>query len=105
LILSFLVFPLVGKEVMLFVNGHYDIGQSQGHIVPVTGKTYNKITGWAVRVPSWTKPGEQSRISISRSFSRGLKEGEFISVETKPGYYGYEWIHKVSKHRAVEWPP
>lgn len=100
LVFSFLVFPLIGKEIMLFVNGRYDTAQSQKHTVPVTKKAYNRRTGWVVYVPSWTKTGEQNRISVSKSFCLGLKEGELINVETKPGYYGYEWIHNVSKHRT-----
>jgi len=93
-------FPLAGFGYTGFLNGIMDKNPAAVHTVTVTEKYYtknkNSYSYYAV-VDSWRQEGKTENLGVSESFFDSLEPGESsLTVLTKPGEFGYEWL--VSFH-------
>ena len=94
--IALFAFPLAGFGYRGFLNGALDDGPAAVHQVIVLNKYYSKsknsYTYYAV-VNSWRKTESTEKLRISKSFYNYLNPGSStITVTTKPGRFGFEWI-------------
>jgi hypothetical protein len=97
--ISLFAFPLAGFGYRGFLNGALDDSPPAVHQVIVLKKYYkrskNKYKYYAV-VNSWRKPETTERLRIKKSFYNYLQPGSStISITTKPGKFGFEWIVEI----------
>jgi hypothetical protein len=98
--IALLAFPLAGFGYRGFLNGALDDSPPAVHQLIVLKKYYkrskNKYKYYAV-VNSWRKPETTERLRIKKSFYNYLQPGSStISITTKPGKFGYEWIVELN---------
>lgn len=95
-IISLTAFPLAGAGSKAFLNASLDTGVATAHRAPVVHKYYSisddDETYYAL-VESWREPDSTEKITVtSGEYSRIDPGSALITVVTKPGKFGYEWI-------------
>jgi hypothetical protein len=89
-------FPVAGFGYMGFLNAVWDNNPPAVHEVMVNEKYYSKHKNsysYYALVDSWREGETTEKLSISRNFFNRLQPGSStITITTKPGKFGYEWI-------------
>lgn len=94
-------FPLAGFGYKVYLNGALDTAQAMAHEAPVVRKFYSKSKNsysYYIRVDSWRdiESHATEKIKVSKRFYNGVTPGRtVVSIITKPGRFGYEWIYKI----------
>lgn len=95
-LISLFGFPASGFGTMVFLNGWLDLSPPTAHTVPVSRKYTTRSknsTNYYVTVNSWRRAGEDEDLSVPRPFHERIGPGQAtITVVTKPGRFGFEWI-------------
>ena len=89
-------FPVAGFGYMGFLNAKLDNNPPVVHEVKVSNKYYTKSKNsysYYALVDSWREGEITETLSISGDFYNRLQPGSStITITTKPGKFGYEWI-------------
>jgi heme/copper-type cytochrome/quinol oxidase subunit 2 len=85
------------KTNFLLVNGLFDPSSPVVHQVTVTALTneYNfkdRRGGDYVKFVHWDQPYKLCSVAVSHDFYESQRIGETMTVTTKKGYWGYEWL-------------
>ena len=103
-LISLFAFPLAGFGYAAFFNGAFDQGSPELHRVNVINKKYshnkNGYTYYAV-VNSWRENSAEKTedIRVSKGLYNSLQPGSStMTVTTKPGKFGFEWIVQIAAH-------
>lgn len=94
--ISLFGFPLAGFGYTGYLNGVLDENPPAIHQVAVLDKYYSRSknsTSYYAVVNSWREKENTEKLRVSNRFYNSLQPGSStITVTTKPGKYGYEWI-------------
>jgi hypothetical protein len=104
LIFSVIGFPIAFTGGAVTTNGYLDQGIETSREVLVVDRSYtrNKNTHtYYLSFPSWQRPGEIDRLSVSVDFFRAVRQGDGIIIRTKPGYWQEEWIAGIARTSAI----
>lgn len=101
---SVFAFVIGGIAFGIFLNGMFDISKPASHTVRIIDKYEDKkgkkrATGHYVIVKSW-RDRDSEEIRVKRREYPKITPGKSkITVSTKPGLFGYEWIeeYKIGK--------
>jgi hypothetical protein len=89
-------FPLAGAGVLMFLNGGLDVSEAKTHTVQVIDKYISEsddTTRHYAVLESWRKNKNFETLSISSyDYEKAIPNNSTITVRTKPGRFGYEWI-------------
>jgi len=89
-------FPLAGFGFNGYLNGVLDENPPAVHEVLVVNKYYSKSKNsysYYARVESWREPESTEKLKVSKSYYNSLQPGtSVITITTKPGKFGFEWI-------------
>jgi hypothetical protein len=98
---SLFVFPLAGNCFNTFFNGALDLSPPEAHRVAVLQKKTVRSDGensyYAV-VRSWREDTAEptEKLEVSRRLYQSLEPGSsFMTITTKPGAFGFEWIVRM----------
>jgi hypothetical protein len=95
-ITSLFLYPFAGASYMMFLNGYRDQAPAMSNQVMVVDKRISKSdksTSYHAFVESWRDPNDVEKIDVSeRDYPRIQPEATKMTVTTKPGRFGYEWI-------------
>lgn len=99
-LISLFAFPLAGYGYRVFFNGALDDNPASVRQAEVIRKYWtrnkNSTTYYAV-VESWRLNRDEEKLRVSKGFYDRIRaRSTAITVATKPGRFGYEWI--VSYH-------
>ncbi|PIU20806.1 MAG: hypothetical protein COT18_00290 [Elusimicrobia bacterium CG08_land_8_20_14_0_20_59_10] len=94
------LFPLLGYCGGVWFNAVLDDSKPAVHRAQVLYKSSHRnrsSTTYYVRVRSWRHPGGVERLAVPGAVYRQVQlQRDFAVVETKPGYFGYEYVTKAS---------
>jgi hypothetical protein len=96
-VLAFVVFTASGKGTLEYINGRFDKSTPVSHHTLIVGKYKDTslrfiATYYYLRVKSWRRPGNDL-LGIDAGFYEMALPGKTgITVTTKAGFLGYEWI-------------
>lgn len=94
--ISLFGFPLAGFGYNGYLNGALDENPPSVHEVLVVKKYYSKSKNnysYYARVESWRNAETTERLGVSKRYYKSLQPGRsVITVTTKPGRFGFEWI-------------
>ena len=93
--LTWISFNYFGKHFAVLLNGALDSAPSQTHEVMVLDKNTDEEGGHYIYFPSWNKRGEEEKTKLnSRDFEKIIPGETMMTITTKPGRFGFEWIVK-----------
>jgi hypothetical protein len=98
--LSVVAFAIGGDALEMITNGYSDAGAPSAHEAQVIGKysTGGRSTTYHLYVTSWRRPRQRENLVVSRdAYGRARLRGG-ITVVTKPGRLGYEWVVHYALH-------
>ena len=94
--LALFAFPLSGVGVETFCNGWLDSLEPSSHTVTVVDKYISKSdksTNYYLVLESWRDRSEVEKLSISsREYQSAEPRVSRVTIVTKPGRFGHEWI-------------
>jgi len=93
-LLSVLAFALGGDAFEIAFNGWADVGSPTSHDTEVI-RTYRRggrTTTYHVVVTSWRRARQAENLVVSSSLYRAARPHSHLTVVTKPGRLGFEWI-------------
>lgn len=89
-------FPVAGFGYTGYLNGSLDDNPPAVHDALVVNKYYSKSKNkysYYARVDSWRETDTTEKLKVSKGYYDSLQPGKsVITVTTKPGKYGFEWI-------------
>ena len=95
LVISIFTFFISGYGAMLFFNGFLDNSVVSPHNVAVIKKYYRRGKNgktYYIKTDSWRSNRQFEVIRTSRRFYRNLQPNSYITINTKQGKFGYEWL-------------
>jgi hypothetical protein len=80
----------------LFINSHFDKSPEQSHLSKVT-QMYTRTGSRGARsyyicLTDWKNPQAQINLAFDREIFDSHQVGELVTIKTKRGFLGYEWI-------------
>ncbi len=101
--LSAFAFGLGGDALEVAFNGWADLGSPTSHDTEVI-RTYRRggrTTTYHVVVTSWRRPRQAENLVVSSGLYRAARPHQHVTVVTKPGRLGFEWIVSYALAGAV----
>jgi len=87
-------FPIMAN--IQLANALLDRSAAQPRTVVVTelykSTSNHGITTYSIYYPSWRNPADQEKVDVNRDFYYSKKKGDQVLLETKPGFFGLEWL-------------
>jgi len=86
-----LLVPLAARGAAIAVNGGLDWGTPSAHVARVVGAAVEGRRAHLLLVGSWRRSGTE-RIRVPEGVFDAVRAGSRVTVVTRPGRLGYEWI-------------
>ena len=86
-------FPLMAN--LLLANAWLDrspVQQRQIVVAELYKSTSRHGTYYSIYYPSWSDPSDREKIDVNRDFYYSKKNGDKVFLETKAGFFGWEWL-------------
>ena len=104
LVISVFGFPLTGAGLGIFLNGWLDESDASSHTVVVVSKYVSesdKSTSYYAVLESWREERRTEKLRISSyEYRKVVPHTSEITVTTKPGRFGFEWVIGHTLHAS-----
>ncbi len=93
----FFCVALLLPGVAVFFNGAMDQSIPQQYTVQVKSSSWShgKNSTRAIVVRNWRDVTQEINVGVDAFFAQGMYSGDWVTIQTKDGAFGLEWIEKV----------
>lgn len=99
------LFPLVvlGTEALFLLNATLDRGVAAEHEVTVARRRSpaRKSEHRYLYIPWWGPSGGELELEVSAATFRGMHEGDAVSLDVRPGAFGWPWVERLRRVRPA----